>query len=931
MRVPIATYRLQFNPSFGFKEAKQVLPYLYELGISDIYASPIFKATKGSTHGYDIVDPNELNPGLGNWHDFIEMMVERQKYEMGWLQDIVPNHMAFSSENQMLMDLFENGRQSRFFSFFDIAWGHPDKALTGKVMVPILARLYDKALVSGEIRLGLNAKGFHVQYYEFCLPVRLSSYSHILRHDLKKSECVRNATEAGFGSLVELCDRFDLLAKRPPTDHRERQVSEAKQKLWGLYSAGGLVKEHIENLLNFYNGKNLQKSKFAPFERLLNEQHFKLALWKKASERINYRRFFYLNDFIGLRIEKTEVLEFTHQLLLHLAQEGKFTGLRIDHVDGLYNPTTYLEYLREILRNTYIIVEKILEAQENPPDYWPIQGTTGYEFADCVNKLFCRKENERAFSKIYEQFVNLGQDYDHLVYEKKKFIVQKYMAGDVRYLAHLFKSCLEAGRTMSIAASQDIEDALTEIIAAFPVYRTYINNDTHIETDRDHIRKAVALAASKSPQLKHTIESIGQYLLYEVQAPRKQRNKNCLCHFIMKFQQLTGPAMAKGFEDTVLYNYNRLISLNEVGSQADCFGISPRVFHKFNIERAKRWPHSLNATGTHDTKRGEDVRARINILSEMPEQWSSKVTYWRQINERKKTRHDGGLAPEANDEYSLYQTLIGALPFRATEYDAFRNRIREYFIKAVREAKTHTSWVEPNKEYENGCTQFVDKLLVFHHKDEFWQDFIAFQRKVAAYAVYNSLSEVLIKMTAPGIPDFYQGSELWDLNLVDPDNRRPVDFAGRAKLLAEIRSKENQGDQGFFAELLRHAEDGRIKMFLIHKVLSVRRRGQQIFEDGDYVPVAIAGPQKEHVIAFIRKSGKSMAVAIATRFLTSMISPVQLPIGEDIWKDTSIILPERTSDSWLNVLTEEEVKNSNKLSAGQILNKLPVALLVPRE
>jgi len=397
----------------------------------------------------------------------------------------------------------------------------------------------------------------------------------------------------------------------------------------------------------------------------------------------------------------------------------------------------------------------------------------------------------------------------------------------------------------------------------------------------------------------------------------------------MKFQQLTGPAMAKGFEDTVLYSYNRLISLNEVGSQPDRFGIPVKEFYKFNSERAKRWPYSLNATSTHDTKRGEDVRARINILSEMPEQWSSKVTYWRKINERKKTRHKGGLAPDANDEYFLYQTLIGALPFRENEYKAFKRRIKKYFIKAVREAKVHTNWIEPNEEYESACAQFIDKLLIFHQTDEFWQDFTTFQKKVAAYAVYNSLSQVLIKMTAPGTADFYQGSELWDLNLVDPDNRRQVDFKGRAKLLAEIKNTANQTNTDFFAELLKRAENGRIKMFLIYKVLSARKRHRQIFEHGDYLPLTITGPQKEHVIAFARKSGKRMAIAIATRFLSSMVSPTQLPVGNEIWKDTSIILSNSACNSWLHAITEEEVKNSNKIPVGRILNKFPVALLVP--
>lgn len=929
MKVPAATYRLQLNRSFGYQKVKSVIPYLYELGISDIYASPIFKAAKGSKHGYDIVDPNQLNHELGNWDDFTEVMAEKRMYKMDWLQDIVPNHMAFNSENQMLMDIFEKGRQSRFFSFFDIIWDHPDKTLTGKIMVPVLGEFYDNALESGKIQLGLNSSGFHIRYYEYCLPLNLSSYSYILGQDIKQSANITNPTKSEFEDLAELCDGFDSLAQQPPTDSRDHQINKAKQKLWELYNINDKTKGHIENVFDFYNGKNNQINKYDPLDTLLNRQYFKLALWKRASERINYRRFFYLNDFIGLCVEKKEVFEFTHQLLLSLAQNGTFTGLRIDHIDGLYNPTKYLEYLREKLPNTYIIVEKILEKQENLPENWPIQGTTGYEFADCVNKLFCDKENEKAFSKIYLQFTGLNEYYKHLVYKKKKSLLQKFMAGEVKLIARLFERFIEKEKVTSIATSQNIEDALVEIIAAFDVYRTYINYDKHRKTDRDYIKKALTLAADTNTQLEKTIDFIGQYLLLEFQDLTEQPNKNLLLHFIMKFQQLTGPAMAKGLEDTVLYNYNRLISLNEVGSQPDCFGISIEKFHKFNRDRNKQCQLSLNTTSTHDTKRGEDVRARINVLSEIPDLWNSKVTYWKRINEHKKINCNGAAAPDVNEEYFLYQTLIGALPFSETEYETFKRRIKEYFIKVLREAKTHTTWTEQDKDYENACTQFVDKLLVFSGRDEFWQDFITFQKKMAAYAVYNSLSQVLIKMTAPGIPDFYQGSELWDLNLVDPDNRRPVNFEKTAWLLEEIKTKEKQAHPDFLTDLLIRAGDGRVKLFLIYKVLAARRKYKLTFEKGDYLPITVTGTLKKHIIAFARQSERDTVTVVASRFLTSIISPSQLPVGNNPWKDTSIIIQEPAS--WFNVITGEKIKNSNELSVSQIFHKFPVALLVSKK
>jgi len=926
MNVPAATYRLQFGPSFGFKQAAAVIRYLHELGISDIYASPIFKAAKGSTHGYDIVDPNKLNPELGSRQDFDQMMAQKQKYKMGWLQDIVPNHMAFGSDNNMLMDVLEKGAQSRFFSFFDIVWDHPDKELAGKVMVPLLAAPYGEVLASGGLRLNLTADGLKVGYYDIHLPLCLSTYCDVLKCKPDDSEDQHNLPQKDLQKLLQLCDAFDSLARQTFADKRDKHIDEAKKCLWELCCSNDAIRMHMEKILDFYNGKMPRKNNFAALDELLNKQFFKLTAWTKASEIINYRRFFYLNEFIGLCAEKSRVFEFTHQLISQFVTNGMFTGLRVDHIDGLYDPTLYLTRLREKAGDTFIVVEKILQSDEQLPQEWPIQGTTGYEFTARVNQLFCCGQNEHAFSEIYRQSVGADYDRDSLLYEKKKYVVRRYMTGEVRHLAHILKDYSD-----SDLATEYTEAALIEVIAAFPVYRTYIKDYTPAGPCRACIKRAVGSAANSNPRLKQTIDSIGRLLLGEKPLSRLPHDKNKLLHFIMKFQQLTGPAMAKGFEDTFLYCYNRLISLNEVGSNPACFGISSGEFHKFNSERAKLWPHSLNATGTHDTKRGEDVRARLNVLSEMPQQWNSKVTHWKQINKQKKARCNGCPAPDLNDEYFLYQTLIGALPFNEAQYEGFAKRVKEHFIKAVREAKVHTSWIEQNKQYENACEQFVDKLLVFNQKDEFWHDFISFQRQVAAYAVYNSLSQLLIKMTAVGVPDFYQGSELWDLNLVDPDNRRKVDFGLRAGLLAQIESNENPADPAFLTELLRYPQDGRAKMFLIYKVLAARRKYREIFDDGDYLPLTVTGRQQDNVIAFARKSKKRMAIAVATRFHTRIVRPPQLPVGDQTWTDARIIIPGPASDSLFNVITAEKLISSNTLPAAKVLNKFPVALLVPAE
>jgi len=920
MHIPTAMYRLQFNSSFGFQEAEKVIPYLQKLGLSDIYASPIFKATKGSTHGYDVVDSNELNPELGSGADFNKMMAERKKYEMGWLQDIVPNHMAFSSENLMLMDVFEYGRQSRFWDFFDIDWDHGDKALRGKVLVPFLGKPIQEALASNEICLQLTPAGFRVKYYDHSWPLRLSSYSTVLLRNLEDAH--RNSQyKCELKELTELAKQFDSLSNMDFCAQRQRDVGEAKRALWQLFTTGEL----ISDCLGPYNKKSCQQG-FGPLERLFDEQFFKLAFWKEADKKINYRRFFYLNNYIGLLMENPRVFEYTHHLILRLAEQGGFTGLRIDHIDGLYNPAQYLRQLQERLGQIYVVVEKILEPDESLPAHWPIQGTTGYNFANYVNGLFCRRANEKEFTAIYEKFIGSLQDYEFILHEKKKLIIQKYMAGDINNLSRLLQKLHGDGSHLD-ASADATGKALTEIIAAFPVYRTYVSDKSFTEADREYIQEALRGAKRAQPELADAIGLIGEYLLSGGRTPNVRAAMDGFLHFVMKFQQLTGPATAKGFEDTLLYCYNRLISLNEVGARPDRFGISAEEFDKFNSKRANQWPHSLNTTSTHDTKRGEDIRARINVLSEMPEQWRFKVDYWTRINKHKKLRYNNSWAPDVNDEYLLYQTLIGALPFGESEYEAFRKRIKEYFVKAVREAKVHSNWVELNKEYESACEKFVDRLLTFSKADKFWKDFIAFQGEVANYGVFNSLSQVLIKITAPGVPDFYQGTELWDLNLVDPDNRRPVDFEARAKFLEDIKSEENRDASRLLKELLTHKEDGRIKMFLIYKALSARRKFKQIFEDGDYVPVRVTGRYKDHIIAFARKAEQQTAITVVPRFLASMVEPDSLPIGEQLWQDTRIITPSYLSGSWLNVITAEKITGVNELFVERILSKFPVGLI----
>ena len=847
MYVPTATYRLQFGPSFGFKDAEAIVPYLYDLGISDIYASPIFRANKGSTHGYDVTDPNKLNPELGSAQNFSSLTARRGEYNIGWIQDIVPNHMAYSSDNRMLMDIFKNGPNSRYADFFDIFWDHPDESLRGKVLAPFLGKSYSEALADGEIQLEWTESGPVVRYYDICFPLAVSSYS--------------------------------------------RDES--------------------------------QKVMPAPGP-LLDKQFFKLCFWKRAAEVINYRRFFYLNAFIGLKVENPEVFNEIHRLTGDFVCRSIFTGLRVDHIDGLYDPAQYLARLRQLAGDKYIVVEKILDLDESLPEDWPVQGTTGYDFCNFVNGIFIAAENEQLFTETYRQFVNRPEQYDELLIEKKRAICEKYMSGEIDNLVHLFATVAQNYREE--LNLKNIRQALIEIICAFAVYRTYIHSKNYRDEDKNYMKNAIDVAKNKNPALTDATDLVGRVLLPDASDADNLPAGNKSVDWIMKFQQLTGPVMAKGFEDTLLYNYNRLVGLNEVGASLDRFGILLEEFHKFNAMKTAHWPHSLNATSTHDTKRGEDVRSRIAVLSEMPELWSEKVRLWRQINQQFKSDCHGLKAPDANDEYLLYQTLIGALPFDQDPTGDFKERIKLYMTKAVREAKEHSSWIEPDKQYEQACGDFVDRILDPSGSNRFWSDFLPFQKRIGAYGIFNSLSQTLLKMTSPGVPDFYQGSELWDLNLVDPDNRRPVDFEKRKRILGEIRSREL--DSAFIEELLQTRLDDRIKLFLIFKVLNVRRKHTELFANGDYEPLKARGKYGNNVIVFLRRYGNKAVITIASRFLTSLIKAHELPLGTEVWQDTEISLPTSLQGDWQNAITSGSIRIENTASAGQILARFPVSLLI---
>ncbi len=842
MRAPTATYRMQLNRDFTFNALKDTVPYLAALGISHIYASPIFKAKPGSMHGYDIVDPNSVSEELGGQSAFEELTRTVAEWGLEWLQDIVPNHQSYSLSNEMVYDLMEKGADSRYGGFLDVDWNYPSQRLRGKILVPFLEKSYAECLRHGQISLVYD-NGFTIKYGNMEFPVNAHS-------------------------------------------------TETLQK-------NGSIKQTIKR----YN------SDPALIAALLSTQFYLLAHWEVALKQINYRRFFDIIDLIGTRMENPEAFEETHRLIFQLLTSGNVSALRIDHVDGLFEPEAYLRRLRELLPDTYMVVEKILTVDEDLPDLWPVQGTTGYDFLNYVNKLFIQQAQEDQFDLAYRRFTGNTQAFSDLLYDSKKFVVVNYFLGEVRNLARLIYRTLRKLQYDANFSRDGLKAAVVELLACFPVYRTYLNPQSQCEDAP--FKLALELAGQRNPKVKQELAAIAHLL-------KKSKNSNLALRALMRFQQFTGAVMAKGFEDTALYRYNRFLSLNEVGGNPAQFGCKVEEFHGFNRLRQQKWPLSLNATSTHDTKRGEDVRARLNVLSEIPNEWQSNILEWSKLNAAKKRQINGKPAPDANEEYCLYQTLLGVFPWDMDELNGFTDRLKLHMVKALREAKTNSNWLSPNKKYEETVTAFVADIL---SSKEFLEAFLPLQKKIAYYGFFNTLSQTLLKITCPGIPDFYQGTELWDLNLVDPDNRRPVDFQTRKNMLSEVSRLEPSKAQ----ILLENPADGKAKLYLIYKSLVLRRRLKALFEEGAFTPLAAEGSLSGHVVAFSRQKSDESVVVVVPRFLTQLLNPWE-EWNKICWAESSIRLPEISG--WTDILTGRILRpHDRRLLISDTLAVFPVAIL----
>jgi (1->4)-alpha-D-glucan 1-alpha-D-glucosylmutase len=951
---PATTYRLQFHAGFTFEDARQLLPYLHDLGVSHIYASPYLRAKSGSLHGYDVADPSSLNPELGSQAEFNRLVAELERLGMGQVVDIVPNHMGVGDRgNYRWLDVLENGPASIYATYFDINWRPSGGQLQDqlKLVIPTLGEQYGKVLENGELSVEYADGAFSIAYYDRRFPVAPDSYALLL------DECLALLEEElgrRHEHVQELASILTALRHLPPRrmvdaaaiEERNREKQIVKRRINALHDASPNFRSALAQVLTLVNGEPGEPSSFDRLDRLLDDQSYRLAFWRVAAEEINYRRFFDINELAAVRMEDPTVFHDTHRLLLRLVAERKIHGLRIDHPDGLRDPARYFERLQQSCQAAlarshqvdgeadrdgqfYVVVEKILEANERLRNAWPVQGTTGYDFLNVVNGLFVARQNEQFFSTIYFRFLRQGaQHFGDLANSTKKMVMLISLASEVNELGYLIKDIAASDRRHRDFTLNSLTFVIREVIAALGIYRTYIDPETGAasEDDRVAVELAVAEAKRRNPRTDPSIfDFVGDTLLLREEAQRGPLEERL--DFIARFQQTTGPVMAKGTEDTAFYKFNRLVSLNEVGGDPDQFGRSLTAFHRHNGERARDWPASMLATSTHDTKRGEDVRARINVLSELPREWRAALTRWTRLNGRKKVSLQGRVAPDRNEEYLLYQTLLGAWPFGEPD-DNFRRRVTEFMIKALKEAKVHTSWITPNDEYEEAVANFTRAILEPGEGNAFLDDFVQLQKKVAFFGVFNALSQTVLKLGSPGVADVYQGNELWDFSLVDPDNRRPVDFGVRQEHLRWIESHAN-GRARLARRLLESSEDGRIKLYVTHCLMCRRRETPGLFVGGSYTPLR----GNQHVAAFARGfEGQSVVIAAPVQIATLTRGALSPPIGSEIWRDDVLPVPGEPGRLYRDLFTGRTLAARHEggktvLKLAEVFELFPVAAL----
>jgi (1->4)-alpha-D-glucan 1-alpha-D-glucosylmutase len=971
-RIPVSSYRLQFHPGFRFTDAQALVPYFAQLGVTDCYASPFLQARPGSPHGYDICDHSHFNPEVGSEADYAALTAALAAHGMGLIADFVPNHMGVDpAANVWWRDVLENGPCSPFADFFDIDWTPVKDELANKILLPILGDQYGRVLERGELQVAYGRGTFTLHYFDYNLPISPRETTRILEHDV---DSLRRDLGESHPQLQEYLSIITELRHLPvytetepqPQGERQREAVVARERLQRLTDDSPRIREHVDNAVRKFNGRAGQPQTFDALHDLLEALPYRLSYWRTASHEINYRRFFEINQLAGLRMEEPRVFDATHGLILRLIAAGTVTGLRLDHIDGLFDPAQYLARLQSAIHEQrgdgaggagasvagapdrfYIVTEKILSSGETLPEQWPVAGTSGYDFLNELNRLFVDRRGQRLLTRIYRRFTHVRSTFAEQAYASKKLIMDTPMASELNVLARALNRLSECDRRTRDFTLNSLRDALQEVVACFPVYRTYVTLAGYTDADREAIDTAIQRARQRNPTMEPSIfDFIRNVMLPDPANVRSPEDLRQRLTFAMKFQQYTGPLQAKGIEDTAFYRYNLLLSLNEVGGDPERFGSTPAEFHAANRRRAERWPMTMLASATHDTKRGEDSRARLNVLSELPDDWGRHLSAWARINAGHRTIVEGKPAPDRNDEYRFYQTLLGTWPPtagmpRRLPDESLLPRLRTYMLKAVREAKLQTSWITENQAYEAAVVRFVERTLTAPSAARFLASFLPFQQRIAHLGMVNSLSQVVLKVMSPGVPDFYQGSELWDLSLVDPDNRRPVDYAHCQALLAELEpllaAPEDRVAERTAAvsELLEHWGDGRIKLLLTAAALRLRRRLAALFLTGTYEPLQAQGERAEHVVALARRAEDAIVIAVVPRLVTELTTPAgPLPIGSDSWGGTRLLLPPELCDhAYRNVLTGAEVQpdvvdGQAGCSLATLLDVCPVAILV---
>jgi (1->4)-alpha-D-glucan 1-alpha-D-glucosylmutase len=1010
-RLPTATYRVQFNSRCTFRDVEAAIPYLYSLGVSDLYCSPFLQARPGSPHGYDVVNHAAINAEIGTLEDLRSLRSTLREHDKGLIADVVPNHMAADPQlNVWWQDVLENGPSSAFASHFDIDWTPPKPDLAHKVLLPVLGDQFGKVLEDGQLSVAFTDGMLWLNYFDQRFPLSPRSYAVVLALRIDELTSVLGPDSPDLQELLSIITAIKNLPPRTEVDpdrlaERRREKEVVKRRLHELCQRSERVAEFIHDNVALINGRRGESRSFDRLDELLQDQAYRLAFWRVASDEINYRRFFDINELAAICTEHPQVFAESHRFLFDLIDQGIVTGLRIDHPDGLYDPRGYFVQLQEhhflrlcreafdrgvgrapfsgedwtdverrllelwrsaaeivgspLSQTLYVVVEKILMHGERLPDDWPVHGTVGYEFLNAANGVFVDPRGQRPLSNLYSRFTSQSLDFEELAYQSKRLIVRMSMASELNVLGNRLDRISERNRWTRDFTLNSLTRALQEVIACFQVYRTYVQPGRVLERDRRCIDEAVAYAKRRNPAMDASIfDFVHDVLVLRFRDNADDEERRATERFVGKFQQLTGPIMAKAVEDTMFYRFNRLVSLNEVGGEPHLFGTSPDEFHRLNQSRLPRYAHALNASSTHDTKRSEDVRARINVLSEIPKEWREHVQRWSRWNRKLKTSLDGHEAPSRNAEYLLYQTLVAIWPDEIPTGDdrtAFCNRLQQYMLKVVREAKVFTSWVSPNEPYETAVARFVAGLFNGPRRQPFLKSLHEFAGHVADHGRWNSLAQLLLKIASPGVPDIYQGAELWLLTLVDPDNRHPVDFHARRQILdglleematalgladrtravdAWLAPDNDAPDDDLLQRLLAQRRDGRLKMFVTLLALRARRQFPDLFAQGDYEPLAPSGQHAEHLLAFARRRGDVAAVVAVPRFSARLAGFGGPPPTGDVFGDTAIPLPADLARRRLwNVFTREvAVPNAEgRLPASTAFRRLPLCLLIARE